>query len=163
MRLKLGCALNPPSSPPGAFLGANLWGRDGLKETEGLINLAQFSASKARLRVVPHFSSGIVERAKRERVWKSPHARGVIFTWARVSHALLSLRKNGRLLVVYSKAREKEILFSTIISTLLSDTIYFASISQQWSFCLFGIHERPRDTASNDQANMFVNMLCTVY
>ena len=28
-----------------------------------------------RLRVVPHFSSGIVERAKRKRAWKSPHAR----------------------------------------------------------------------------------------
>ena len=28
-----------------------------------------------RLRVVPHFSSGIVERAKRERARKSPHAR----------------------------------------------------------------------------------------
>ena len=28
-----------------------------------------------RLRVVPHFSSGIVERAKRERAWKSPYAR----------------------------------------------------------------------------------------
>ena len=28
-----------------------------------------------RLRVVPHFSSGIVERAKRDRAWKSPHAR----------------------------------------------------------------------------------------
>ena len=26
-------------------------------------------------RVVPHLSSGIVERAKRERTWKSPHAR----------------------------------------------------------------------------------------
>ena len=30
---------------------------------------------RLRLRVVPHFSSGIVERAKRERAWKSPHAR----------------------------------------------------------------------------------------
>ena len=29
----------------------------------------------SRLRVVPHFSSGIVERTKRERAWKSPHAR----------------------------------------------------------------------------------------
>ena len=29
----------------------------------------------ARLRVVPHFSSGIVEWAKRERAWKSTHAR----------------------------------------------------------------------------------------
>ena len=28
-----------------------------------------------RLRVVPYFSSGIVERAKRERTWKSTHAR----------------------------------------------------------------------------------------
>ena len=28
-----------------------------------------------RLRVVPHFSSGIVQRAKRERAWKSSHAR----------------------------------------------------------------------------------------
>ena len=28
-----------------------------------------------RLRVVPHFCSGIVERAKRERAWKSPHTR----------------------------------------------------------------------------------------
>ena len=30
---------------------------------------------QGRLRVVPHFSSGIVEQAKRERAWKSPHAR----------------------------------------------------------------------------------------
>ena len=29
----------------------------------------------ARLRVVPHLSSGILERAKRERAWKSPHTR----------------------------------------------------------------------------------------
>ena len=66
-----------------------------------------------RLRVVPHFPSGIVERAKRERAWITPrekrrHAcrlfsRGVIFTPARVSLALLSLRKNGGLLVVYGQ------------------------------------------------------------
>ena len=54
----------------------------------------------------PHFSSGIVERAKRERTWKSRHPRkarrdgeriscGVIFTRARVSLALLSLREKG--------------------------------------------------------------------
>ena len=30
---------------------------------------------KIGLRVAPHFSSGIVEREKRERAWKSPHAR----------------------------------------------------------------------------------------
>ena len=45
--------------------------------------------SLPRLPVVPHFSSEIVEWAKRERAWKSPHAsrlfsRGVIFTSARV-------------------------------------------------------------------------------
>ena len=45
--------------------------------------LASISKVYPRLRVVPHFSSGIVERAKRERAWKS-----------------LSLRKNGGLLVV---------------------------------------------------------------
>ena len=66
-----------------------------------------------RLRVVPHFSPGIVERAKRERAGKSPHERKgdtrrvspflawVIFTRDRVSLALLSRRKNGGLLVVY--------------------------------------------------------------
>ena len=57
-----------------------------------------------RLRVVPHFSSGTVERA-----WKSPHARQgdmrrVTFSrvgWFSRTLALLSLRKNGGLLVVY--------------------------------------------------------------
>ena len=34
-----------------------------------------FVCKKLRLRVVPHFSSRIVEGAKRERAWKSPHAR----------------------------------------------------------------------------------------
>ena len=54
-----------------------------------------------RLRVVPHFSSGIVERAKRERAWKCRlFSRGVIFTRARVALVLLSLRKNGGLLAV---------------------------------------------------------------
>ena len=60
-----------------------------------------------RLRVVPRLSSRIVERAKRERAWKSPHARKgdtrrglawVLFTRALVSLSLLSLRKNGGLL-----------------------------------------------------------------
>ena len=82
----------------------------------------------SRLRVVPHFSSGIVERAKpsarenhprekrrhaagREKNEKSEKffslpaacrlfSRGVIFTRGRVSLALLSLRTNGGLLVV---------------------------------------------------------------
>ena len=57
---------------------------------------------RVRLRVVPHFSSGIVGRAKREcRLF----SRGVIFTRARVSLALLSLRKNGGLLVVYLRVK----------------------------------------------------------
>ena len=65
----------------------------------------------ARLRVFPHFSSGIVERAKRKRVKitprekgdtlrVSPFSRGVIFTRARVSLAPLPLRTSGGLLVV---------------------------------------------------------------
>ena len=58
----------------------------------------------SRLRVVPHFFSGIVRRAKRERTLLPTacrlFSRGVIFTRACVSLALLSLRKNGGLLVV---------------------------------------------------------------
>ena len=34
-----------------------------------------------RLRVVPHFSSGIVERAKRERAWKSPRRVSPFLAW----------------------------------------------------------------------------------
>ena len=70
-----------------------------------------------RLRVVPHFSSGVVERAKRERAWKSPDARQSPpriafprvgwFSRARVSFALLSLRKNEGLLVVYVDSGNK--------------------------------------------------------
>ena len=81
-----------------------------------------------RLQLVPHFSSGVEERAKRERAWKSPtrekatrggervclFSRGVIFTRARVSLALLSLRKNGGLLVVYAQED------STVIVSLLT-------------------------------------------
>ena len=84
-----------------------------------------------RLRVFPHFPSGIVERAKGERTWKSPNARkatrrgerekwgttdkallcprrvspfsrGVILTRARASLALLSLKENEGLLAVYN-------------------------------------------------------------
>ena len=80
--------------------------------------------NRCRLRVVPHFPSGIVERAKRECTWKSPNgereiwgttdkafhspaasrlfSRLVIFTRARASLALLSLRENEGLLVVYN-------------------------------------------------------------
>ena len=35
-------------------------------------HLRSLGTTQLRLRVVPHFSSGIVERAKRERAWKSP-------------------------------------------------------------------------------------------
>ena len=44
-------------------------------DTYPSVSLSSFSLVETRLRVVPHFSSGIVERAKRERAWKSPHAR----------------------------------------------------------------------------------------
>ena len=66
----------------------------------------------SRLRVVSHFSSGILERAEPpSRVQITPHekgetravglfSRGVIFTRARLSLALLSLRTNEGKLVV---------------------------------------------------------------
>ena len=44
-------------------------------DTYPSVSLSSFSLVEARLRVVPHFSSGIVEPAKRERAWKLPHAR----------------------------------------------------------------------------------------
>ena len=61
--------------------------------------------------------AGILERAKHERAWKSPHARkgdtqGVIFTPARVSLALLSLRENGGLLVVYFVSKPRSLCSS---------------------------------------------------
>ena len=63
----------------------------------------------ARLRVVPHFSSEIVELLNASERENHPTREkatrgGVIITRARVSHALLSLRKNGGLLVVYEMA-----------------------------------------------------------
>ena len=63
---------------------------------------------KARLRVVPHFSSGIfIERTKRERAWKSPHARkgDDFYARSRFVRSWLSLRKNEGLLVVKTKAK----------------------------------------------------------
>ena len=49
--------------------------------TDVVLGLLQFPAKikQARLGVVPHFSSGIVERAKRGRAWTSPHARKMTF------------------------------------------------------------------------------------
>ena len=103
--------------------------RAGAKAIRHGVNKAQHSPKISRL-VVPHFSSGIVERAKRERAWKSPHARkgdtrrgerkmifsrGMIFTRARVSLALLSLRKNGGLLVVYKISKTTTLLFQLCI------------------------------------------------
>ena len=44
---------------------------------DAMLVLTWMSSNTAdgRLRVVPHFSSGIVERAKPERAWKLPHTR----------------------------------------------------------------------------------------
>ena len=43
--------------------------------------ICSYSETLPRLRVVPHFSSGIVERAKCERAWKSPYARKGDIRW----------------------------------------------------------------------------------
>ena len=78
----------------------------GLKLKSLFFFLSRWRPLYLRLRVVPHFSSGIVERAKRKHAWKSTHAtcslfsRGLVFTRTRVLLALLSLRKNGGLLIV---------------------------------------------------------------
>ena len=76
-----------------------------------------------RLRVVPHFFS-----------------RGVIFTRARVSLALLSLRKNGGLLVVYAGCHARYIrntfLFAPSTTSLLVTTMG-ASIYHNYIFSCF--------------------------
>ena len=101
----------------------------------------------ARLGVVPYFSSGIVERAKRERAWKSPHAwsvafsRGVIFTRTRVSLVLLSLRKKGGLLVVYRNALVKAMLW------------FMPLLSQSWEGWISSslIARKPRDRSGTGE------------
>ena len=84
-----------------------------------LLNSSAFNCSLARLRVVPIYFSGIVERAKRERAWKSPNRvspfpRGVIFTRADVSLALPSLRKNEDYL--WSRAGLNVLVFCSFFS-----------------------------------------------
>ena len=49
---------------------------------------------RGRLRVVPHFSSGIVERAKREGAWKSTHARKGVIIWP-ARNSYIRLVKDG--------------------------------------------------------------------
>ena len=50
----------------------------------------QILKTKQCVRVVPHFSSGIVERAKRERAWKSPHDSLIFLSPRRVLPFLAS-------------------------------------------------------------------------
>ena len=69
------------------------------------LSISPNSINTYRLRVVPHFPPGISRVSKtRARVKITPRffSRGVIFTRARASLALLSLKKNGGLLVVYN-------------------------------------------------------------
>ena len=58
---------------------AHLSGESGMRNRNFLSPLSRVEifeyAMNPRLRVVRHLSSGVVERAKRERAWKSPHAR----------------------------------------------------------------------------------------
>ena len=51
-----------------------LWNFQNFHTPPGIIAISYWS-EQIRLQVVPHFSSGIVKRAKREHAWKSPHAR----------------------------------------------------------------------------------------
>ena len=68
-----------------------------------------------RLRVVPHFSSGIVERAKRERAWKSPHARkGDTRQGQRILHGgtkIWILFSSGKIIFYQRAQRVSKILF----------------------------------------------------
>ena len=70
-----------------------------------------------RLRVVPHFSPGIPHARKGETCRLFSY--GIIFTRARVSLALLSLRTNGGLLVVYVDTTYYDLLFTLTSNNFL--------------------------------------------
>ena len=77
--------------------------------------LNEFIWTSNRLRVVPHFSSGIVERAKRERAWKSPHARkGDTRQGQRILHGgtkIWILFSSGKIIFYQRAQRVSKILF----------------------------------------------------
>ena len=56
-----------------------------------------------RLRVVPYFSSGIVERAKQKRAWKSSHARKGDTCWSLLlATSKIMLRSLGSLILSFT-------------------------------------------------------------
>ena len=81
-----------------------------------------------RLPVVSHFSSGIVEGARRERAWKSTHARKGD-TWgdfhARSRFDPSTIPEEGGLLVVYT--------FSDVIETIIRKP-GFTTLCKPWIF-----------------------------
>ena len=89
-----------------------------------------------RLRVVPHFSSGIVDRAKRQRARKSPHARkgdtrrGDFYARSRFARSTIP-EENWGLLVVYPWWNSHKLQVQTDIWFML-----------KWCYYLlhFGVH-----------------------
>ena len=86
------------------------------------VNIEKISIClNSRLRVVPHFSSGIVERAKRERAWKSSHARkddtrrvafsrvGDFHERPRFARSTIPEEKWGLLVVYLNRGREESV------------------------------------------------------
>ena len=62
--------------------------------------------------MVLHFSSGIVDRAKRERAWKSPHARGDFHARSHFARSAIPEEKWGttRSLIIPSKSLHNQYL-----------------------------------------------------
>ena len=103
--------------------------------------------SSFRLRVVPHFSSGIVERAKRECAWKSPHARKGD-TRLRFARSTILEEKWGTVFVVYSPLPWAEITCSRSpwLKRKTRDCSQFTVHPEQQSFCRTGVAKRWIDT-----------------
>ena len=79
----------------------SLWG---IKNKHGGNPIAESICTyTGSLRVVPHFSSGKVERAKRERAWKSPHARKGVLGLIVAGYVPLA-SQNPYPIIVYSVA-----------------------------------------------------------
>ena len=55
-------------------VSSTIWASEAAARSRASERRSREGPKKCRLRVVSYFSSGIIERAKRERAWKSPHA-----------------------------------------------------------------------------------------
>ena len=94
-----------------------------------------------RLRVVPHFSSGIVKRVKRRRAWKSPHAcrlssRGWFHARLRFARSIIPEEKWGTTVSLKGSSPLQFLLVFFAYISVLRETCpcWRCRKSSNWSF-----------------------------